>query len=111
MFCLLLERRTLINLLWTVALLFSIHKLRILFNFAAKETQNRIETLVFLFSFFFVWHSAGTKKPPILVDGEAVYHDLAEMVDYLDASYQKSLQPKDKETHSVGMELFIALSK
>lgn len=63
------------------------------------------------FLFFFVLHSAGTKKPPILVDGEAVYHDLAEMVDYLDASYQKSLQPKDKETHSVGMELFIALSK
>lgn len=54
---------------------------------------------------------AGPKKPPILVDGEAVYFDLAEMVDYLDASYQKSLQPKDKETHNVGIEVFIALSK
>lgn len=65
-----------------------------------------------IYSIFFLFFCpAGPKKPPILVDGEAVYFDLAEMVDYLDASYQKSLQPKDKETHNVGIEVFIALSK
>lgn len=55
---------------------------------------------------------AGTKKPPILVDGEIIHNDVAQIVEYLDASYnQVPLQPKDKNSHSVGLDLFLALSK